>query len=492
MNTPMPPPPPNAPRILVVDDDRRVLELLEIAFSNQGFRVLMASDGDEAVRSAAQDQPDLVVLDVRLPRRSGLDVCELLRRDHPDAAFPIVIVSAAVETETRLQAFARGADDFLAKPFSPKELVARVRRLLARTTEARDARRRVKDLERELGRAQDGIHRAHLEASRELRLRRLAAGPGQALHRSLDADEIMERLMFDAQTRLGSGFVALLWSAQPGEALKPWAVRGESLERVAALEIDRQGALAELIEGLGRPLLRRELERFPELREELTPFLAHGVTVLAPIGGESGLEALILADERSDGGEPGPTEMELLTSLCEIASVALRNAARVRQQTVVTLERLVGGGNLHQPAAVEDALRLTSRAAQATLLPPRQRTLLDLALRLGTIPVGSEIHTALSSMLETDPTGLVRDLLTLEERAARLEPVDDEWLPEDWRAPLLLALTRDLLDERAAGASPAEALDRACAARSSALDPATEQALRGALREEERLTSATG
>ena len=165
--TPLPPPqgpqlplrvpPPSAntgPRILVVDDDKRVLELLEIAFSNQGFRVLMASDGDEAIRSAAHDKPDLIVLDVRLPRRSGLDVCELLRRDQPDGGVPIVVVSAAVETETRLQAFARGADDFLPKPFSPKELVARVRRLLARTTEARDARRRVVDLERELGRAQ--------------------------------------------------------------------------------------------------------------------------------------------------------------------------------------------------------------------------------------------------------------------------------------------------------------------------------------------------
>jgi DNA-binding response OmpR family regulator len=478
------------PRILVVDDDRRVLELLEIAFTNQGFRVLQAADGDEAVRVATQEKPDLVVLDVRLPRRSGLDVCEMLRRDHPEGAIPIVIVSAAVETETRLQAFSRGADDFLAKPFSPKELVARVRRLLARTSDAREARRRVRDLESELGKAREGIQRAHLEASRESRLRRLATGPGQALHRSLDADEIVQRLLFDAQTRLGAGFVALLWSAQPGEPLRPWAVRGESLDRIAALELAPRSLLADLVDGLGRPVLRRELERFPELRPELPAFLAYAVTVMAPIGGDGGLEALIVADERPDGSEPTPADLELLSSLCEIASVALRNAARVRQHTIVTLERVVGEERAESPA-LEDALRLTGRAAQATLLPPRSRTLLDLALRLGPIAAGSRAHDAASALLESDATGLVRDLLALEERSGMLVPVDEDWLPEDWRAPLLLAVGRDYLGCRAKGAEPAEALESACAARAQALDPATEQALRGSLREESPLRASS-
>jgi len=482
----IPVPPAPAPRILVVDDDRRVLELLEIAFTNQGFRVLMAADGDEAVRSVAQDKPDVVVLDVRLPRRSGLDVCEMLRRDHGEFPVPIVVVSAAVETETRLQAFARGADDFLPKPFSPKELVARVRRLLARTTETREARTRVRDLERELGRAQQGVQRAHHEASRESRLRRLAEGPGQALHRSLDADEIVERMLFDAQARLGSSFVAMLWAAEPGEPLRAWAARGESLDRVAALELERQGPLAELIEGLGRPVLRRELERFPELRRDLAPFLAHGVTVLAPIGAEHGLEALLVADERADGGEPGTGEMELLASLCEIGAVALRNGARVRQQLLATLERMLGGGT-GEPAAdpigsllLDETLDLAAHAAHATLLPPRQRTLIAQALRLGAMPPGSRAHATLSALLETDATGLVRDLLRIEERAAHPEPVDEGWLPEDARPPLLLAVGRAYLAARHAGEDGPEALERALKSVSAALDPGTAEALRGA------------
>ena len=479
------PAPAPGPRILVVDDDRRVVELLEIAFTNQGFRVLMAADGDEAIRSVAQDKPDLVVLDVRLPRRSGLDVCEMLRRDHPEFPVPIIVVSAAVETETRLQAFARGADDFLSKPFSPKELVARVRRLLARTTEAREARLRVRDLERELGRAQEGVQRAHHEASRELRLRRLAEGPGQALHRSLDADEIVDRLLFDAQARLGSGFVAMLWAAEPGEPLRAWAARGESLDRVAALEIARKGPLAELVEGLGRPVLRRELERFPELRREMSAFLAHGVTVLAPIGAEGGLEALLVADERADGGEPSVAELELLASLCEIAAVAMRNGARVRQQLLATLERMRGRRE-DEDLLLDEALLLGARVAQVTLMAPRQRTLVDQSLRLGAAPPGSASHETLTALLESDATGLIRDLLSIEDRAAHLVPVDDGWLPEESRPALLLAVTRAYLDARRAGEDSGDALDRACAAAGEALDPATAQAFRGALREAEK------
>ncbi len=480
---------PAPPRILVVDDDRRVVELLEIAFSTQGYRVLTAADGDEAVRSVSQENPDLVILDVRLPRRSGLDVCEMLRRDLPDSNLPIVVVSAAVETETRLQAFARGADDFLAKPFSPKELVARVRRLLARTTEVREARKRIADLERELSRAQGAVQRAHQEASREQRLHQLAIGPGHALHRTLDADEIVSRLLFDAQTRLGSQFAALLWSERAGEPLRPWAIRGDSLDRIAALEVARDGPLGTLVEGLGRPVLRRELDRFPDLRPELPVFLAHGVTVLAPIAGVDRLEGLLVADERPDGGEPAPLEMEMLAQLCEMASDALRNAARVREQLLVALRRLAAVTAVPEAGHESDldshleAATLVERAARATLLPPRPRTLLGVALRLAPWTPSPAWCEALEELRSSDATGLVRDLVELERRAALLETVGDEWLPEDSRAPLLLHVGRAYARARARGESPDEALDRTLAEAGEAVDAATAQALRGAARE---------
>src|SRR5438093_4127852 len=153
--------------ILVVDDDRRVRELLEIALTAHGFAVLTAADGDEGIKRALGQRPDLVILDVRLPKKSGLEVCDALRGDVDDPSVPIILVSAAVETDARLQAFARGADDYLSKPFSPKELIARIKRLLVRHSESRAAVQRAQDLERELARAQDEARRARVDSRRE-------------------------------------------------------------------------------------------------------------------------------------------------------------------------------------------------------------------------------------------------------------------------------------------------------------------------------------
>ena len=121
------------PSILVVDDDRRVVELLAIALGAYGFRVLQAADGEEALQLAQRERPDLVVLDVRLPRKSGYEVCERLRQDPDDPHIPIIMVSAAVETEARLQGLARGADDYVPKPFHLEEVLARIRALLRRS-----------------------------------------------------------------------------------------------------------------------------------------------------------------------------------------------------------------------------------------------------------------------------------------------------------------------------------------------------------------------
>ena len=128
--------------ILVVEDDPRVVELLHIALGAHGFRVISALNGDDGWRMLQDDSPDLAIFDVRLPRRSGLDLVESVRRDPLLAALPVILVSALAETESRLAGLARGADDYLAKPFSPKELVARVRRMLARAEESKAIARR--------------------------------------------------------------------------------------------------------------------------------------------------------------------------------------------------------------------------------------------------------------------------------------------------------------------------------------------------------------
>ncbi len=485
-------PAPPAPTVLVVDDDRRVRELLEIAFSANGFRVFTAGDGEEAIKRALAERPDLLVLDVRLPRRSGLEVCETLRRDPGEYPVPIVLVSAAGDTEARLQGLASGADDYMPKPFSPKELIARGRRLLARTAEAREARKRGRELERELARAQEEVKRSHFETRREQRLRELAYGLGRDLHRTLDVDELARRLLLETQTRLGVSVAALLLPERPGGPLVPWAVRGDGLERLAGWEIAPTGSLLTLVTALGRPVARRELERLPELRDELPPFVATGFAILAPLAGPAGLEGLLLADERFDGMELGRTEIEVMTGLCEIAAVALHNGQRFRAQVDRQLEMMADAlGDRPDPALCAEAAALVDRAARATLLPPRRRGLLAHGVAFGRRVLSPAGRAALARIEADDPTGRIAELVRLVEHATGDGRALDACPPDERRAGLLLAAALDVVAARQAGAGLEEALEAAEVRAGTALDPSTRQALRAAAREARWLERST-
>lgn len=122
--------------VLVVDDDRHIADLLQLHLEREGFRVDVAQDGDAALDKVRQERPNLVVLDVMLPGRSGIEVCREIRR--LDGAQPIVLVlTARVEEADAVTALEEGADDYVRKPFGIQELVSRVRALLRRAN--RDA-----------------------------------------------------------------------------------------------------------------------------------------------------------------------------------------------------------------------------------------------------------------------------------------------------------------------------------------------------------------
>jgi two-component system, OmpR family, alkaline phosphatase synthesis response regulator PhoP len=122
--------------ILVVDDEPRIVQLVRDYLEHAGFTVLVASDGKAALRSARTARPDLVILDLGLPGLDGLDVARALRRD---GEVPIIMLTARTDETDKLVGLELGADDYLTKPFSPKELVARVRAVLRRAEGVRSA-----------------------------------------------------------------------------------------------------------------------------------------------------------------------------------------------------------------------------------------------------------------------------------------------------------------------------------------------------------------
>jgi len=115
--------------ILVVEDEPRMRQLLQAYLEQAGFRVIAVGDGPTALQAFRRERPDLIVLDLMLPGMDGFDVCRAIRRE---SGVPIIILTARVEEEDRVVGLEVGADDYVTKPFSPRELVARVRAVLRR------------------------------------------------------------------------------------------------------------------------------------------------------------------------------------------------------------------------------------------------------------------------------------------------------------------------------------------------------------------------
>lgn len=122
-------------RVLLVEDDPTLLETLEYNFARQGYNVLTARDGLSALQIARREQPDAIVLDIMLPGLDGIEVCRTLRREMP---VPIIMLTARGEEIDKVVGLEVGADDYLAKPFSMRELIARVKALLRRVRLTRE------------------------------------------------------------------------------------------------------------------------------------------------------------------------------------------------------------------------------------------------------------------------------------------------------------------------------------------------------------------
>jgi DNA-binding response OmpR family regulator len=120
-------------KILVVDDELEIVKVVRAYLEQSGFRVITASDGQQALAVFRHEQPDLIMLDLSLPKLDGLDVCRAIRRD---SNVPIIMLTARVEETDRLIGLEIGADDYITKPFSPREVVARVRTVLRRSAPA--------------------------------------------------------------------------------------------------------------------------------------------------------------------------------------------------------------------------------------------------------------------------------------------------------------------------------------------------------------------
>ena len=123
------------PKVLIVDDEKNIVEAIRYNLEKAGFRTLTAADGRRALELARRELPDLITLDVMLPEHDGWEVCRLLRQDDRTRRIPVIMLTVKSDEADTVIGLELGADDYLTKPFSPKELVARIKAVLRRATE---------------------------------------------------------------------------------------------------------------------------------------------------------------------------------------------------------------------------------------------------------------------------------------------------------------------------------------------------------------------
>jgi two-component system phosphate regulon response regulator PhoB len=193
----------SAPRILIVEDESDLALLLSYNLESEGYMVENVARGDEAELRLAENAPDLVILDWMLPGVSGLEICRRLRAREATRTLPVIMVTARGEEAERVRGLSVGADDYVVKPFSVPELMARVRALLRRSRPERIAERLFAgdlDLDRETRRVRRGARDIHLGPTEFRLLEYLLEKPGRVFSRAqlLDgvwgqASEIDER-----------------------------------------------------------------------------------------------------------------------------------------------------------------------------------------------------------------------------------------------------------------------------------------------------------
>ena len=122
-------------KILIVEDEKDIVKMLEYNLKKEGFRTISAQDGEDALEYAIREHPDLIILDLMLPGMDGLEVCKELKKETKTALIPMIMLTAKAQESDKVVGLELGADDYVTKPFSPRELIARIKAVLRRAKE---------------------------------------------------------------------------------------------------------------------------------------------------------------------------------------------------------------------------------------------------------------------------------------------------------------------------------------------------------------------
>ncbi|HYQ95570.1 MAG TPA: HD domain-containing phosphohydrolase [Candidatus Eisenbacteria bacterium] len=335
--------------ILVVDDDRRVVDLLQISLSQNGYHVTTASTGEEGLEAVRRETPDLIILDLRLPKKNGYEVCAALKSAKETAAIPVIMVSATAEVDARLQGLMHGADDYLTKPFSPKELLIKVRRIFERLEKTETLSIKNQELETEVARNREDLVVRNKELRFQVFSLETLMGLTHQLNSSLDLESLMGTVILSVvgQLRVNSACLFLTDAREDPKRLDAWTFKGVKEDLVRSIhflyEDDFIRAVRPADGEEGRPMRLADLSEDPSLEPSVGPLYAAGFTLVCPVMMKHKLTALLAVGEKVSGQDFQSTDLEMVKALSESTGIAIENARLFKdlQETYLATVRVL-------------------------------------------------------------------------------------------------------------------------------------------------------
>jgi putative nucleotidyltransferase with HDIG domain len=325
------------------------VDLLQISLSQNGYHVTTASTGEEGLEAVRRETPDLIILDLKLPKKNGYEVCAALKSAKETAPIPIIMVSATAEVDARLQGLMHGADDYLTKPFSPKELLIKVRRIFERLEKAETLSSKNRELETEVARNREDLVVRNKELRFQVFSLETLMGLTHQLNSSLDLESLMGTVILSVvgQLRVNSACLFLTDSRENPKRLDAWTFKGVKEELVRSIhflyEDDFIRAVLPADGEEGRPIRLQDLTEDPSLEHCVGPLYAAGFTLVCPVMMKQKLTALVAVGEKVSGQDFQTTDLEMVKALSESAGIAIENARLFKdlQETYLATVRVL-------------------------------------------------------------------------------------------------------------------------------------------------------
>lgn len=313
--------------ILVVDDDPNVVEILTESLRSKGYLTESAYDGEEALRKYDHFLPDLVVLDVALPKKNGLQVCDEIRARDINRDVPIIMISGDYVQDTMVKGYRSGAQDYIKKPFSLKEIHAKVDNFLSQASSKKDLREHNLLLEGEVKQGQEDYMRINKELKKKVLDMRTLFGLSQDLNRLRDPDELVHIFSLTVIGQLGIGSVALFYAFDDvDEYLACAGGKGIQNNVLKTVRLSREVGLSRYLLSI-QDIVDLSDDDFPEDTKLEARFMADiGFNYCLPLIVKSQLIGIVFTGKKINKQDYTDNELELLKSICSSAATGLENS----------------------------------------------------------------------------------------------------------------------------------------------------------------------